>query len=83
MHFGNDNGPRHFAIAAGTPSLAIFGRPWAANWTPPQSNKHFTIEFDPGCKNKCYYPKCNLECLTGVTVEVVKSELVKIIKSIL
>ena len=50
LHFGNDNGPRHFAIAGGTPSLAIFGRPWAANWTPPQTNEHVSMEFDPGCK---------------------------------
>jgi len=81
LHFGNDNGPRHFAIAAGIPSLAIFGRPWAVNWTPPQTTKHYSIEFDPGCKNNCFYPKCKLECLEGVTVESVENELVKIIKT--
>ena len=82
LHFGNDNGPRHFAIAGGTPSLAIFGRPWAANWTPPQTDKHLSMEFDPGCKSKCIYPKCNLECLTGVSVESVQNELDKMINTL-
>ncbi len=82
LHFGNDNGPRHIAVAAGTPTLAIFGRPWSANWTPPESTNHYSIEFDPGCKSKCNYPKCNLECLTGISIESVKKELVKIIKKL-
>ncbi|HIB94397.1 MAG TPA: glycosyltransferase family 9 protein [Candidatus Lambdaproteobacteria bacterium] len=81
LHLGNDNGPRHFAVAGGTPTLTIFGRPWAANWTPPQTTKHRTLEFDPGCKNKCTYPKCKLECLLGVTVEAVQTELEKMINT--
>ena len=81
LHLGNDNGPRHFAVAGGTPTLTIFGRPWAANWTPHQSTQHRALEYDPGCKNKCTYPKCDLECLTGVTVEAVQIELEKMIKN--
>ncbi|MDP7620852.1 MAG: glycosyltransferase family 9 protein [SAR324 cluster bacterium] len=82
LHLGNDNGPRHFAVAGGTPTVTIFGRPWAANWTPPQQTLHRTLEYDPGCKNKCVYPKCNLECLEGVTVEAVKTELEIIINNL-
>jgi len=82
LHLGNDNGPRHFAVAGGTPTLTIFGRPWAANWTPPQQTLHRTLEYDPGCKNKCVYPKCNLECLDGVTVEAVQNELENVMKNI-
>ena len=81
LHFGNDNGPRHFAIAGGTPTLTIFGRPWASNWTPPQVTQHCALEYDPGCKNNCTYPKCKLECLNGVTVETVQTELEKMIKT--
>jgi len=81
LHFGNDNGPRHFAIASGTPTLAVFGRPWAKNWTPPMSHKHVSMEFDPGCKIKCFFPNCNLECLNGVSVESVQTELDKMIKN--
>ena len=75
LHLGNDNGIRHVAVAADTPSLAIFGRPWAANWTPPEPTPHHALEYDPGCKKKCVYPKCKLECLKGVNVEAVKTEL--------
>ena len=81
LHLGNDNGIRHFAVAADTPSLAIFGRPWAANWTPPDQTLHHALEFDPGCKKKCVYPKCKLECLKGVNVEAVKTELEIIINN--
>ena len=31
LHFGNDNGIRHLAIAAGIPTLAVFGKPSAVN----------------------------------------------------
>ena len=82
LHLGNDNGIRHFAVASGIPSLAIFGRPWAVNWTPPEQIRHHALEFDPGCKKKCVYPKCKLECLTGVNVETVKTELEIIIKNL-
>ena len=81
LHFGNDNGPRHFAVAGGTPTLAVFGRPWAVNWTPPEDAQHCALEYDPGCKKKCTYPECKLECLHGVTVEAVKAELETMIKT--
>ncbi|MFX1325875.1 MAG: glycosyltransferase family 9 protein, partial [Promethearchaeota archaeon] len=68
-HFGNDNGIRHFAIAAGTPTFAVFGRPFPENWTPPNQNLHRWIEFDPGCKSDCTYPKCeHLNCINLVDV---------------
>ncbi|MBU2512950.1 glycosyltransferase family 9 protein [bacterium] len=71
LHVGNDNGPMHFAVAAGVPSIGIFGRPLLKNWIPPNSKNHLGVEFDPGCKNDCFYPKCGLECLRGVTVKTV------------
>jgi ADP-heptose:LPS heptosyltransferase len=68
---GNDNGPRHFAIAVGTPTVGIFGRTRAVNWTPPAAPAHRALEFDPGCKAACTYPRCGLECLDGVPVAAV------------
>ena len=82
LHLGNDNGPKHFAVACGTPTLTIFGRPWAANWTPPQQTLHYALEFDPGCKSNCTFPNCGLECLKGVSVGAVQNELEKIIKTL-
>jgi len=66
LHLGNDNGPMHFAIAAGLPTIAIFGKPHAWNWTPPKSKKHIAIEKDPGCKSNCNYPDCKLDCISQV-----------------
>ena len=65
---GNDNGPRHFAIAVGTPTVGIFGRTRGINWTPPDNPAHHALEFDPGCKSACTYPDCKLECLEGTPV---------------
>lgn len=71
LHLGNDNGPMHFAIAAGTPTVAIFGRPFADNWTPLKSERHLAVEKDPGCKSDCVYPDCGLECIKEVSVQEV------------
>ena len=79
LHLGNDNGPMHFAIAAGVPTFAIFGRPLKKNWCPPKSSKHMAIEFDPGCKNNCHYPNCKLECLTGTSPEMVIEHVSKLL----
>ncbi len=75
LHFGNDNGPMHFAIAAGRPTVTVFGRPLMKNWIPQNSIQHLAVEFDPGCKSKCIYPKCKLACLLGVTVEAIKEKI--------
>jgi len=72
LHIGNDNGPMHFAIAAEVPTIAIFGRPLLRNWTPPNSSKHLAIEHDPGCKENCVYPKCELECIRDLNLGGVK-----------
>ncbi len=73
LHVGNDNGPRHFAIAVGTPTVAVFGKPRVVSWTPPESEWHLALEHDPGCKSQCRFPDCGLECLHGVSVEAVKA----------
>lgn len=40
-YFGNDNGIRHVAIAAGIPTAAVFGPPNPVSWTPPGSTHDF------------------------------------------
>ncbi len=44
LFIGNDNGPRHIAIALKTPTLAPFLNQQAQHWTPPHSPQHQTIE---------------------------------------
>jgi ADP-heptose:LPS heptosyltransferase len=43
LHIGNDNGPRHFAISTGTPTICIFGHIREKHWTPPESKIHLII----------------------------------------
>ncbi|MFC1582883.1 glycosyltransferase family 9 protein [Planctomycetota bacterium] len=44
---GNNNGPRHMCIAAGTPSLGLFSKLPPAHWTPPDHPLHTVIQPDP------------------------------------
>jgi ADP-heptose:LPS heptosyltransferase len=69
LYVGNDTGLRHMAVAAGIPSVAVFGQPRACNWTPPDDPRHRSLDFDPGCKAACTFPACGRECLTGISVE--------------
>ena len=79
LHFGNDNGPMHFAIASKTITVSIFGRPKVVNWSPPKHPKHLAFEYDPGCKNNCVYPKCQLECLKGISQEKVYNAILSLL----
>jgi heptosyltransferase III len=40
FYFGNDNGLRHVAVAAGLPSAAVFGPASPVSWTPPGTDRH-------------------------------------------
>ncbi|MFH0919406.1 MAG: glycosyltransferase family 9 protein [Fibrobacterota bacterium] len=40
FYFGNDNGIRHVAIAAGLPTATVFGTPDPRAWTPPADSRH-------------------------------------------
>jgi ADP-heptose:LPS heptosyltransferase len=71
LHIGNDNGPAHFAIAAGTAVITVFGEPRSENWSPPNNPRVKALEHFLDCKNHCSYPSCQLECLTGTTAMAV------------
>ena len=80
MHIGNDNGLMHIAISSGIPTVAVFGKPSAAGWTPPNSKINIGIDHNPGCKKNCTYPECGLECLKSIKTERVIAEIDNIIK---
>lgn len=69
LFVGNDTGLRHMAVAAGVPSVAVFGQPRSCNWTPPDDLRHRSVESDPGCKLACTFPDCGRECLLDVSVD--------------
>lgn len=41
LHIGNCSGPRHIAVAVGTPSMTVMGPQLAANWTYPAPEHRF------------------------------------------
>lgn len=43
FYFGNDNGIRHLAVAAGIPTAAVFGSPAPVYWTPDDPRRHKTL----------------------------------------
>ena len=75
-YIGNDNGLMHLAVARKRPTYAIFGRHSPRNWKAPMA-LHQAIAFDPGCKSSCHYPECELECLTGISVDEVWEDLTR------
>jgi len=79
LHFGNDNGPMHIAVSADCLSLTIIGQSVIGNWVPANNRQHQGIEFDPGCKLSCSWPKCDLECL-DVTPEAVALRAIQMIE---
>ena len=71
---GNDSGPKHVAVALGTPTVTIFGPTHPVTWHPP-TGPHTAIEADGldclHCNaNTCPLPgDRHLRCMRDVTVE--------------
>ncbi|MFI5400807.1 MAG: glycosyltransferase family 9 protein [SAR324 cluster bacterium] len=84
LFVGNDGGARHFAIAVGTPTVAVFGRPFPESWTPPGMAWHRTASYDPGCKNACTYPRCShLNCINLVPYDEVQAHTEALLADVL
>ncbi len=43
LFIGNDGGPKHLAVAVGTPTIGLFGAEPTQFWTPPESDRHITL----------------------------------------
>ncbi|MDI6736574.1 MAG: glycosyltransferase family 9 protein [bacterium] len=68
LYIGVDNGLRHIAITANTPTVTVFGQSNPYNWTPPESRRHQFVDYDPGCKNSCNLARCrDYQCITKVS----------------
>jgi len=80
---GNDNGPRHMAMAVGTPTVGVIGQSHPESWTPPGQPLHRYVARDPGCKHTCVYPRCELACIKQVPYEAVLAETETLLEEIL
>jgi len=76
LYLGADVGTRHMAIAAGVPSVGIFGRGFPEDWTPPGSPIHLGVSHDPGCKSRCVFPHCpHLACIRDIPESSVRGAI--------
>ena len=75
-YIGNDSGLMHLSVARGRPTFSVFGRHSPSHWASPE-NRHLALEHDPGCKGRCHYPDCGIECLTEISVDRVWQELTR------
>ena len=54
---GNDSGPKHLAVARGTPTLTLFGPTNPANWSPP-GREHAVLRAALPCLG-CNFRRCD------------------------
>ncbi len=82
LHFGNDNGTKHIAVALGIPTLTIYGPHSKVSWTYPDKKRHRGIQAENLCedcekiKHKCE----RLSCLDSIDSGSVKKEIEKLLK---
>jgi ADP-heptose:LPS heptosyltransferase len=78
LHFSYDNGPKHLAIALGTPTLSLFATDPPVLWNPLNAGLHPFILADVPC-NCCGLRNCDLMiCMKKITVEDVLEQMGKI-----
>ncbi|MCP4633486.1 MAG: glycosyltransferase family 9 protein [candidate division Zixibacteria bacterium] len=76
MVLGNDNGPKHIAVALGIPTLTIMGHLNPLNWTEPDNPKHTFIRNEHDCQAGCQPKKCpDPKCIAGINPEEVYEQL--------
>ncbi|UCE67879.1 MAG: glycosyltransferase family 9 protein [Candidatus Zixiibacteriota bacterium] len=83
LHIGNDNGPKHIAVACGAPTFTVFGMDNPVSWTYPDSNRHYFIssaEVDPRCQSDNH--KCGPECINRITVDAAYEKLRGLVSSL-
>jgi ADP-heptose:LPS heptosyltransferase len=72
LHIGNDNGPKHIAVACGVPTITIYGPHSHISWTYPDYSRHFWIRPQDYCAD-CLESRHSVgpRCITKIPVEAV------------
>jgi ADP-heptose:LPS heptosyltransferase len=76
LHIGNDNGPKHIAVACGTPTFTIYGPHSHISWTYPDSRRHFHIrpaDVSEDCAAADH--NCGDTCILNISVGSVREKL--------
>ncbi len=78
----NDAGPRHFAKTFDVPVVTIFG-PTHPEWTDTDYAYEWIVRVDVEC-GPCQQKQCplkHLDCMTGVTVDMVTAAAVTLLRA--
>ena len=87
---GNDSGPRHLALAVGTPTVTIFGPEDPFEWHPYPRDRHPYLfveslncrkDADPGMPPWCALNTCVTEkhlCMTAIKTDQVLAEIERV-----
>lgn len=87
LFIGNDNGPKHLAVAVGTPTITIYGPTDPINWEYPNPNHIFLQDDNLNCI-KCGSRICpkqqdeNMLCMKNIKPEDVFNKVEILIKEI-
>ncbi len=79
LHLGNDNGPKHIAVACGAPTFTIYGPHNPVSWTYPDSSRHRFIQpadIDNECRSMNH--RCGKDCIGKISADAVWKKLKKI-----
>ncbi|MEE9553295.1 MAG: glycosyltransferase family 9 protein [candidate division Zixibacteria bacterium] len=83
IHIGNDNGPKHIAVASDTPTFTIFGPHSHISWTYPDYDRHRYIrpaDIDSACRTPGHV--CGDRCVLKIPIDVVWERISSIITEI-
>jgi heptosyltransferase-3 len=72
LHIGNDNGPKHIAVACGAPTLTVFGPDNPEGWSYPDPSRHQWAAPAALCNDRRRKKsRCQGECIEDISVETV------------
>lgn len=91
---GNDSGPRHLAVAVGTPTVTLFGPEHPFEWHPYPKDRHPYLfqdnlpcrkDADPGMPAWCGLRECTTpydhQCMKSIGVDSVLTECLRVSQS--
>jgi heptosyltransferase-3 len=82
LHLGNDNGPKHIAVACGARTFTIYGPHSPVSWTYPDFSRHQYIQpadIDNDCRNPNH--KCDKNCIRKISIDAVWDKLKQMVVS--
>jgi len=83
LHLGNDNGPKHIAVACGAPTFTVYGPHSPESWTYPDFSRHQYIQpadIDDECRSSNH--RCDKDCICKISADDVWRRLKQMVASL-